>query len=103
MYLTYQCHAEHAPDLPEDIRKLIYSSAEGVAVDAVGNEVSNASQGAEDALRKVEDFLVQDKKLRSIITTTQVSVTTVYQTTMLILAQSGCRYDQRWRQVERAP
>ena len=73
MYLTYQCHAEHAPDLPEDIRKLIYSSAEGVAVDAVGNEVSNASQGAVDALRKVEDFLVQDKKLRSIITTTQVS------------------------------
>ncbi|KAI4522518.1 carboxypeptidase S [Schizophyllum commune Loenen D] len=58
VYLTYQCHAEHAPDLPEDIRKLIYSSAEG---------------GAEDALRKVEDFLVQDKKLRSIITTTQAA------------------------------
>ncbi|KAI5832984.1 carboxypeptidase S [Schizophyllum commune Tattone D] len=58
VYLTYQCHAEHAPDLPEDIRKLIYSSAE---------------DGAEDALRKVEDFLVQDKKLRSIITTTQAA------------------------------
>ncbi|TRM59536.1 carboxypeptidase S [Schizophyllum amplum] len=56
VYLTHQCHAEHAPGLPEDLRDAILASA--------------TSPGA---LQKVEDFFFKDKKMHSIITTTQAA------------------------------